>query len=71
LLITRRSRVRIPPPLLLDPARAAIGDAAADAAYTDGNAVPRDRAIEAFFAIQTSAAVALRHHLVGTSGGTN
>ena len=68
--ITRRSRVRIPPPLLLDPARAAIGDAAADAAYTDGNALPRDRAIEAFFAIQTSAAVALRHHLVGTSGGT-
>src|SRR5206468_1658053 len=42
----------------LDPARAAIGDAAADAAYAEGRALPRDRAIEAFFAIQVEAAVA-------------
>ena len=42
----------------LDPARAAIGDAAADAAYAEGHALPRDRAIEAFFAIQVEAAVA-------------
>ena len=40
----------------LDPARAAIGDAAADAAYAEGRALPRDRAIEAFFAIQVEAA---------------
>ena len=39
----------------LDPARAAIGDAAADAA--EGRALPRDRAIEAFFAIQVKAAI--------------
>ena len=38
----------------LDPARAAIGDAAADAAYAEGHALPRDRAIEAFFAIQVA-----------------
>jgi hypothetical protein len=42
----------------LDPARAAIGDAAADAAYAEGRALPRDRAIEAFFAIQVEATVA-------------
>ena len=42
----------------LDPARAAIGDAAADAAYEEGHSLPRDRAIEAFFAIQVEAAVA-------------
>jgi tetratricopeptide (TPR) repeat protein len=42
----------------LDPARAAIGDAAADAAYAEGRSLPRDRAIEAFFATQVGAAVA-------------
>jgi hypothetical protein len=40
----------------LDPARAAIGDAAADAAYSEGRALPRDRAIEAFFAIPVESA---------------
>ena len=35
----------------------AIGDAAADAAYAEGRALPRDRAIEAFFAIQIEAAI--------------
>ena len=42
----------------LDPARAAIGDAAADAAYAEGRAMPRERAIEAFFGIRAEAAVA-------------
>ena len=42
----------------LDPARAAIGDAAADAAYAEGRALRRDRAIEAFFAIQVEVTVA-------------
>ena len=42
----------------LDPARAAIGDAAADAAYAEGRGLPRDRAIEAFFTVQVEAAVA-------------
>jgi tetratricopeptide (TPR) repeat protein len=42
----------------LDPARAVIGGAAADAAYAEGHALPRDGAIEAFFAIQVEAAVA-------------
>jgi hypothetical protein len=42
----------------LDPARSAIGDAAADAAYAQGHALPRDAAIEAFFATQVEAAAA-------------
>jgi tetratricopeptide (TPR) repeat protein len=42
----------------LEPARAAIGPAAADAAYAEGRALPRDKAIEAFFAIGVEAAVA-------------
>jgi predicted ATPase/class 3 adenylate cyclase len=40
-----------------DPARAAIGDKAADAAYAEGRALPRNKAIEAFFAIPVDAAV--------------
>ena len=42
----------------LDPARSAIGDAAADAAYAEGRALPRNRAIEAFFALPVEATVA-------------
>ena len=40
------------------PARTAIGDAAAEAAHAEGHALPRDKAIEAFFAIPVEAPVA-------------
>jgi predicted ATPase/class 3 adenylate cyclase len=42
----------------LEPARTAIGDPAADAAYAQGRALSRDKAIETFFAIGAEAGVA-------------
>jgi predicted ATPase len=42
----------------VEPGRAKIGDAAADAAYAEGRALSRDKAIETFFAIEADAAIA-------------